>query len=106
MSSILIKDMEMPKNCCHCDFTHCTRFGQKLCKFLNESTSIKRKLPDCPLSEIPTSHGRLIDADRLIRRLNGIEYIANTEGGRPTFAEALEEIAKAPTVIEAEQGDG
>ena len=53
--------------------------------------------------EIPSPHGRLIDADKLWACLNALEYIAHAEGGRPTFAEALEEIAKAPTIIEAEE---
>lgn len=53
--------------------------------------------------EISTPHGRLIDADKLLTCLNALEYIAHAESGRPTFAEALEEIAKAPTIIEAEE---
>lgn len=54
------------------------------------------------VSELPP-HGRLIDADKLLACLNALEYIAYVEGGRPTFEEALEEIAKSPTIIEAEE---
>ena len=109
MSDLIIKDMEMPENCneCFClDMFDDDIYGrQYFCGILGIDALAKEhsRHKNCPLSEIPTPHGRLIDADRLIRRLNGIEYIANAEGGRPTFSEVLEEIAKAPTIIEEEE---
>lgn len=85
----------------HCrDKENCSQCGQEhkqLREWLEELKDLRSQY------NLPKPHGRLIDADRLIRRLNGIEYIANAEGGRPTFSEVLEEIAKAPTVIEAEE---
>lgn len=99
--SLLIKGVDVPRCCCDCFLYDSAGF----CALdpTREFEDYNHKRPDdCTLVEIPTPHGRLIDADRLIHRLNGIEYIANAEGGRPTFSEVLEEIAKAPTVIEKE----
>ena len=48
--------------------------------------------PDCPLIEIPTPHGRLIDGDEMIRIWDG----ATIEGSIKPLIEAR------PTVIEAE----
>lgn len=60
-----------------------------------------------PIEEIPTPHGRLIDADALLSRLNGIKYAANVEdwiSRKPIFADGLEEeIISAPTIIETEE---
>lgn len=58
--SVLIKDMEMPTSCCDC-------FLRKDC---NEIIIWSKRRPKkCPLVEVP-SHGRLIDADRLLYLIN------------------------------------
>jgi len=98
--SLLINGMDMPKNCRKCDFTHCTRFGQKLCTFLNEATSIKKKLPDCPLTEIPTPRGRLIDADVLMDLLEKSVPEKNRGHQFYVFRHMLR---NAPTIIEEEE---
>lgn len=109
MSDLIIKSMEMLENCkeCFCsDVVDDDIYGrQYFCGILGIDALAKEhsRHKNCPLVEIPTPHGRLIDADELLTCLNALEYIAHAEGGRPTFAEALEEIAKAPTVIEAEE---
>lgn len=48
MADILIRGMEMPKNCMECPFVIC----------LNTKDN-------CPLVPLPEGHGRLIDADEL-----------------------------------------
>jgi len=92
--SILIKGMEMPKNCGECSF---------ICK---ESTCRYGKGYErsdfCPLVELPP-HGRLIDADAL-------KFDAYLEhdcihkmmvfGGQMVYTESA--IDDAPTIIEAE----
>ena len=66
MSSILIKGMEMPKNCAECKMW-------SICDCLKEFDDYESLLyavddgdwvmaDDCPLVELPP-HGRLIDAD-------------------------------------------
>lgn len=67
--SILIRDMEMPKNCFECP---CCTLGY--CRVDVKTTEYAKyvfsdgqdgRYPDCPLVEIPTPHGRLIDADEI-----------------------------------------
>lgn len=53
---VYIKGIEMPKNCFDCEI-----FG--LCSLKDRLEHIKDRNPDCPLVEIPTPHGRLIDRD-------------------------------------------
>ena len=62
--SILIKDMQMPKNCSECPVA----LSGKYCR-INKTYTTYIKLPirpdHCPLVELPEHHGRLIDADVL-----------------------------------------
>lgn len=61
--SVLIKDMEMPKNCSDCDFESYPR-GAHYCQFkMRVIESLER--PDwCPLEEAePVKHGRWIGID-------------------------------------------
>ena len=89
--SILIKGMEMPKNCekCNlCDVVYCNSYRFCSLDFYRET-----RAPDCPLIEVPTPHGDLIDRD-------AIQYANNT-----TFDEDYvrrKTIMKMPTIIEAE----
>ena len=65
--SILIKGLEMPKNCLECVFYRRTDPVYDYCCI--SSTTPKEYVPnDCPLVEIPP-HGRLIDADAMERNL-------------------------------------
>ena len=98
MSDILIKGMGMPQKCGQCKLFHaeypmyCT--AVKGYRTVGAPYGMSR--PDwCPLVEIPTPHGRLIDADELANKtfysLTGAPYITYR-----TFC-------NAPTVIEAEE---
>lgn len=60
--SILIKGIEMPKNCFDCEI-----FG--LCSLKDRLEHIEDRNPDCPLVEIPRPHGRMIDADALFEAM-------------------------------------
>ena len=62
---IYIKGMEMPKNCYICDDMFLLSTIKCECPnfVLNERPS------NCPLIEVPESHGRLIDADALANDL-------------------------------------
>ena len=77
--SILIKNMEMPKNCNECKFGAWSNLHQTAaCKrhdfdpcFKDHSREYMEKRADfCPLVEIPVPHGRLIDADKLMRDIS------------------------------------
>lgn len=66
--SVLVKGMKMPKACCECGFNHCSQSrDDDTCLLLDKGISqlfvLVDRLPDCPLVEVPTPHGRLIDAD-------------------------------------------
>lgn len=64
---VYIDNMEMPKTCQECRASY-FEFGVYcwlLGKYVGKS---KQRHPDCPIkAEIPSPHGRLIDADKLQR---------------------------------------
>ena len=86
--SILIKGIEIPKTATSIEIVF--RNGEKV---LNS----KRLFCDTSVAKLPTPHGRLIDADRLIEELNRnkIPYNSNIN----YF------LMNAPTIIEAEEGE-
>ena len=69
--SVLIKGMEMPTNCADCPLNYdqmaCavtwTRWWSDSMVIMNFDSD-KERMPNCPLIEVPTPHGRLIDADK------------------------------------------
>lgn len=88
--SVLIKGMKMPKNCDMCIlavpvFDYAKHKHISICLLKNSN--------GCPLVEVPTPHGRLIDGDELKERVKqtmryfSIKY----------------DIDEAPTVIESEE---
>lgn len=91
--SILIKGMKMPEHCGYCRFAY-----DGICHALQVMRYDKEtkdgKLIDCPLTEIQTPHGRLIDRDALIAA-----YDAQHDGEPGRARKLMEE---APTIIEAE----
>jgi len=100
MSGIYIKGMEMPTSCCDCRFMDeidCT------CIALNDgSTACFHGKPDwCPLTELPP-HGRLIDADALIKLLDNCMFPSDMVTTR-AVSTARNWIIDAPTIIESEE---
>lgn len=112
--SILIKGMDIPKNCSTCPFYICD--GEGWCVVLREYISHPKY---CPLVEVKTPHGRLIDADILYGKFaeldaQALEYLVNldcrlNEERQRWFAILVErssfksDVFDAPTVIEAEE---
>ena len=99
--SILIKGMEMPVTCCQCkemvynpeikwEQAGKEEEGGWVCLLTGELIDNTKREEHCPLIEVPTPHGRLIDADA---------YIELT-GWLMAFV-----LRDAPTVIEAEEAD-
>lgn len=90
--SILVKGMEIPKNCFVCRFKHL-----EICD------------GDCPLIEVTTPHGRLIDADELSNHMVKVhkEWVENPELHNSVIQTIDDEIMLlyAPTIIEAEGGE-
>ncbi len=102
--SVLIKGMEMPKKCEQCWFfgTDSARVGY--CYLLKGELPLPDGVPqDCPLIEVPTPHGRLIDADAL----KEIEFCGLQADKKIIYQmgwnDAIDAIAEnAPTIIESE----
>ena len=63
--SVLIKGVDMPTQCYDCYLVAQDPDGKGLyCKFLKEDIADWcSRLPNCPLIEVPTPHGRLADCD-------------------------------------------
>ena len=103
--SVSIKGMSLPSGCNTCQL-HVLCFDYYVCRAkklerggyldVDDEAIAGRRHSCCPLVEIPTQHGRLIDADELLE----------------SFGKAIEEdnhfvnffslVDKAPTIIEAE----
>ena len=82
--SILIKNMEMPKGCGCCSMaSHCESLLRKIEQTDDELwIPLNYILDDCPLVEIPLSHGRLIDIDDAIESYGGnaeLEYVSQAK---------------------------
>lgn len=86
--SVLIKGMTMPKNCNTC-LLSCSRSLVYIGKG-------EERNANCPLVEVPTPHGRLIDADKL----PVVDFFDNENWYTIIHKESID---AAPTIIEAEE---
>ena len=90
--SVLIKGMQIPKNCAECPVA----LSGKYCR-INQTHTTYIKLPirpdHCPLVEFPEHHGRLIDEDEI--------EIPSLETVNDQYL-VFDAIKDAPTIIEAE----
>lgn len=108
--SVLIKGMKMPKTCVECDFCHWSNLHQTgMCDRCNDEpvcadfgTDYKKtRARFCPLVEIPTPHGRMIEEPKQFD-YSGLAYIEPLDFRK--IAEYFANQVKAqPTVIEAEE---
>lgn len=105
--SVLVKGMKMPKACCECGFNHCSQSrDDDTCLLLDKGISqlfvLVDRLPDCPLVEVPTPHGRLVDADALKATFCAeCNHTITCEDCDIDYH--IERLA--PTIIEAEEGE-
>ncbi len=109
--SLLIKGMDMPIDCASCDLSYyCDGYNGGYgyspsgwrCRRLNHiiKDGEETRPLDCPLSEIPTPHGRLIDADALTKAL---EKRWNVDDDQDFANKSVwRELENAPTIVEAE----
>ena len=102
--SVIVRGMEMPKNCQECGLYiegACYAKGYRDYRSIMDTA----KPDDCPLVELPEKHGRLVDADKLADLLSKEKEKVVGEGNlflcfAVGFAWGF--IAKEPTVVEAE----
>ena len=113
--SILIKGMEMPKNCDSCPCYYETEGAwRNECEVLQREHYITDERPDwCPLVPVP-EHGDLIDRDALSKSLNALcdrvcQYSKAQRKvmcGACPLGDAFAVVEDdAPTIIEAEEGE-
>ena len=112
--SVLIKGMDMPSCCDGCSFSDWHNLHQTVCCkmrdyepcFADYSREYEEKRSnDCPLVEIQTPHGRLIDANyKVDMSFYDDEYEEHSM--RTVTVEELLMMAdnEVPTIIEAEKG--
>ena len=101
--SVLVKGWSIPTNgCCGCNF----RTG-KYCGILDKNERVLEhaerytRPSNCPLVDVPTPHGRLIEEPKELE-YSGLAYIYHSDfqGIAEYFAK---QIRTLPTVIEAEE---
>jgi len=98
--SLIIKGMSLPSECSECLFScyDVSVCAPAECIILGERSARHCRPKICPLVEIPTPHGRLIDADALMEcRLEPNHYEELKDGYIPDY-----DLDSAPTIIEAE----
>lgn len=103
--SVIIKDMEVPQYCGACHVGFCKQIGCEL--YIGFDDYATSRHPDCPISNIPTPHGRLIDADKLHEATyhRAFETDGDTmwQSGCWVRYRAIEQVQDSqPTIIEAE----
>lgn len=105
--NILIKGMAMPKDCSECILAN--KHIDGLCK-AKYYCRLEADFKHCPLIEIPTPHGRLIDADALSAKYRRMADFEENRRASPiswayAFEDTIDVIDDAPTILEAEGGD-
>lgn len=78
MSSILIKNIEIPKSCGDCRFCAGladTEWGTCAGCLIDDEYREASSKSGCPLIEVHTPHGRLIDVDKLKENHSDFEHL-------------------------------
>ena len=110
MSGIYISGMEMPKQCVSCKLWTMQIIGGKgydICRAVDKVMKQPYGRQDfCPLISVP-DHGRLIDADALVRELNSIRVTFGSTNGlvEGGLNIAVSTANRIPTIIPAEEGE-
>lgn len=114
--SILIKGMEMPKDCPMCPMAHWNKLDEftgceiKKRFFSKEELNTDYRPAFCPLIPVPP-HGRLGDLDALAQRIEHERFHhTHTDGLAAShhvaeYGHFLMAISYAPTIIPAEEGE-
>lgn len=98
--SVIVKGMEMPKNCCECIHTVWNGWDD-VCRFSGISALNIGRQVDCPLIKVPP-HGDLIDRDALMKSDRMVGKLMMF-GGEYVYTQS--EIDCAPTIIPADVTD-
>ncbi len=110
--SLILKGIDLPKSCGECEFNYNLEGGSYEwweCVILHDDINqFDTRRTDCPLIEIPTPHGRLIDADALETVFKDMAKCEWNQKAFPiswayAFEDTIDEIDNAPTILEAEE---
>lgn len=108
-------NLEMPKDCPMCPFAYYDMFntfrgcditrGKRWAVTNDKDYAESSTRPDwCPLIEVPEPHGRLIDADALLNRLEQLlSYCTPGSNCALRVREMMVELETTPTVIPASE---
>lgn len=109
--SILIREMEMPKSCYDCELIdiieNCPHYELPNEAYCQIPWLRKRRHESCPLIEVSTPHGRLIDADEFderIRQAGGMCEEELTEDFKDGVQTVLAMLKTQTTIIPASGG--
>ena len=95
--SVLIKGMQIPKNCAKCPVVLCGKY----CR-INQTYTTYIELPirpdHCPLVELPDHHGRLIDENEVRIVMNWLLI----QPQRPTWNDTYHAIQEMNATVDAE----
>ena len=112
--SYIIKGKELPEKCFYCPCCTDSLYGMDfICMCLKKSFSFlqKGRLKDCPLAALPKQHGRLIDADYLVKVLQDtLDNYPDKCGDNAALEKMIVDVCKqyiehCPTVIVAENDE-
>ena len=96
MSLFIKSKVHLPSNCEKCPFNYAD-MSVGICiaadKTIDTRTYGRKRHPDCPMTELPSPHGRLIDAEKLKCPLSWQGEIVRAT------------VREAPTIIEAEASE-
>lgn len=95
--SVLIKGMEMPKNCWECSLSDVDDDYGRCCLFSGIACLNIGRQDNCPLVEVKEPHGRLIDGDELKTAFPRCDNSMDIK-----IASVRATINHASTIIEAE----
>ena len=105
MNSVIIRGMEMPKDCSKCPCFQYNMFNDDIdgyCKALKTKIIYSDEYhPSCPLIEIPTPHGDLVDLNDMVHPNDSMKRMTIDEQLRRT-CEGWSAEKKNYVVIEAE----
>ena len=111
--SVLLRDMEMPKTCAYCRFIYADpnieyeqpdgtkMVGGCCCCFTGNVIWNTKRDDDCPLGDVPTPHGKLVDASVAYDK---IAEAAGEGSGNYVDMDVVDRgLSETPTIIEAEE---
>ena len=98
--SLLIKGVEIPKSCWFCWLFRHNNSEFFRCPITHRSVEncSKNRHKTCPLVEINTPHGRLIDENEVVKIVKDMHGLCRHD----VLIDAIDRIQKLPTIIEAE----